>query len=129
VTQIIFHEQSAGIPEIVLARTPLIFTPGKDSFKLPSIVPVNGISVTAGMLEVVLVKDASIKDLDPESFSSFKILQGLKHNIIRCMIQDKKGESLVRYVWRAACLWPLSSLYLPPCEFHSPSSLSCRVVF
>ena len=92
VTQIISHEQPAGIPEIISAGTPQIFTPGRDTFKLPGIVSANGVSVTAGMPEVVLVKDASIKDLDPESFSSFKILQGLKHNIIRSMMQDRAGN-------------------------------------
>ena len=92
VTQIISHEHSAGIPQIALAGNPRIFTPGKDSFRLPNIVSANGISVTAGIPEVVIVKDASIKDLDPESFSSFRILQGLKHNIIRCMIQDRAGN-------------------------------------
>ncbi len=92
VTQIIFREHPAGIPKIVLAGIPRIFTPGKDSFKLPVIIAARGISVTAGMPEVVIVKDASIKDLDPESFSSFKILQGLKHNVIRSMIQDRTGN-------------------------------------
>ena len=92
VTKIISREHPAGIPEIVLAGTPRIFTPGKDTFKLPNIVAVTGISVTAGLPEVVIVKDASIKDLDPESFSSFKIWQGLKHNIIRCIIQDRTGN-------------------------------------
>ena len=92
VTQIISHEHPAGIPEIVLAGAPRVFTPGEDSVKLPNLITAKGISVTAGPPEVVIVKDASIKDVDPESFSSFKILQGLKHNIIRCMIQDKTGN-------------------------------------
>ena len=92
VTQIISHEHAAGIPEIVLAGAPWICTPGKDTFKLPNIVAGKGISITGGIPEVLIVKDPSIKDLDPESFSSFKILQGLKHNIIRCMIQDRSGN-------------------------------------
>ena len=92
ITHISSRERLAGIPEIILAGNPRICAPGKDVYKLPDIIPANGIAIAAGAPEIVLVKDASIKDIDPESFSSFKILQGLKHNFIRCMIQDKAGN-------------------------------------
>jgi ligand-binding sensor domain-containing protein/two-component sensor histidine kinase len=92
VTHISSQERLAGIPEITLAGSPRICTPGKEIYELPGMTPARGIFAAAGPPEIVLVKDASIKDIDPESFSSFKILQGLKHNIIRCMIQDKAGN-------------------------------------
>ncbi|MBI4647989.1 MAG: hypothetical protein HY738_15735, partial [Bacteroidia bacterium] len=46
----------------------------------------------AGIPEVVLAKDAYIRDDNPENFSSFSKLQGLKHDVIRCMLQDKSGN-------------------------------------
>jgi ligand-binding sensor domain-containing protein/serine phosphatase RsbU (regulator of sigma subunit) len=41
---------------------------------------------------IVKVKDPYIKDNNPNSFSSFSKLQGLKHDIIRCHLQDSKGN-------------------------------------
>ena len=45
-----------------------------------------------GIPEVTITKDASIRDQNPQSFSSYGKLQGLKHGVVPCMLQDKVGN-------------------------------------
>ena len=82
----------AGAPKVVLAGKPEIFTPGLDSFLLPKTVPAIDSPYVAGIPEMVLAKDAYIKDNNPQNFSSFTKLQGLKHNNIFCIMQDNNGN-------------------------------------
>ncbi len=82
----------AGKPKIVLAGIPKVCTPGKDSFPLPKVVPAIDSPFTAGVPEVVTAKDAYVKDQNPQNFSSFSKLQGLKHTQIRCLLQDQSGN-------------------------------------
>ena len=85
----------AGKPKIILAGKPIIIIPGTDTFPLPKTIKINFDSlkaVVAGIPEVVIAKDAYIKDQNPQNFSSFSKLQGLKHNVIRCMLQDQSGN-------------------------------------
>ena len=81
-----------GKPKIVLAGTPKVCTPGQGSFLLPTMVPAIDSPFTAGVPEVVTAKDAYIKDQNPQNFSSFSKLQGLKHSQIRCLMQDQSGN-------------------------------------
>ena len=83
---------AAGVPKVVNAGSPQICTPGQDSFLFPRKVLAIDCPFTAGMPEVVIAKDAHIKDNNPQNFSSFGKLQGLKHNSINCMLQDKSGN-------------------------------------
>jgi ligand-binding sensor domain-containing protein/serine phosphatase RsbU (regulator of sigma subunit) len=82
----------AGKPNVILAGSPRICIPGQGTFSLPKNVPATGISVSAGIPEVVLAKDAYVKDNNRFNFSSFNKQQGLKHNSIRCMLQDQLGN-------------------------------------
>jgi ligand-binding sensor domain-containing protein/two-component sensor histidine kinase len=82
----------AGIPEIIAAGTPISNTSGEGIYKLPAVVPAIGKIAITVMPEVVPVKDATIKDDDPANFSSYKILQGLKHPLIESMMQDRSGN-------------------------------------
>jgi ligand-binding sensor domain-containing protein/serine phosphatase RsbU (regulator of sigma subunit) len=97
----------AGKPAVVAANTnilksisstlfpagkPAICVPGQGIFKLPQVSKAIDLPSTAGTGEVVIAKDAQTKDINPKSFSTFKTLQGLKHNNIRCMLQDKSGN-------------------------------------
>jgi len=88
----------AGKPKIIIAGTPRIITPGTDTFPLPKTTPLSfgegqGVrSVVAGIPEVVIAKDPYIRDNNPQNFSSFSKLQGLKHDVIRCMLQDQSGN-------------------------------------
>ena len=82
----------AGTPEVLVAGIPRISVPGTDSFALPKEVPAIHKPVLAGIPEVVAAKEAYIKDQNPESFSIFTKRQGLKHNSIRCILQDRSGN-------------------------------------
>ncbi len=81
-----------GKPKIILSGTPRVCTPGQDTFLLPKTVPAIDSSFVGGIPEVVIAKDAYVKDQNPEGFSSFSKLQGLKHDVIGCMLQDKSGN-------------------------------------
>ena len=82
----------AGKPKIVLVGTPRICVPGQGAFLLPRTVPAIDSPFAAGIPEMVLAKDASSRDENPANFSSFSKLQGLKHNSVTCMFQDKSGN-------------------------------------
>lgn len=82
----------AGKPIIVPAGTPKICTPGQDGFALPMIVAAVDSPFKAGIPEVTIAKDPQMKDNDPASFSVFKVLQGLKTNMIFPIIQDRAGN-------------------------------------
>src|SRR6185436_19255921 len=80
----------AGNPKVVLVSGIVPdATRGQDTFLFPEMTPVVDSAYIAGIPEVVLAKDAYIKDINPQNFSSFRKLQGLKHSISRCMMQDK----------------------------------------
>jgi ligand-binding sensor domain-containing protein/serine phosphatase RsbU (regulator of sigma subunit) len=82
----------AGQPKIIVAGLPKINTPGTDTFLLPKPIATIGKTKLVGIPEVVIAKDADAKDVNPGNFSFYKTLQGLKHNVIRCMLQDKAGN-------------------------------------
>ena len=86
------NKTAAGQPLVLPAGTPKKFTPGKESIRNPVVVEAIGKPFLPSLPEMVPAKDAYIKDDDPENFSSFKILQGLKQPLICSMMQDKDGN-------------------------------------
>src|SRR4030095_15593051 len=82
----------AGIPKTVLAGTPKICTPGKDSFSLPKVVQASSRTFIPGIPEMVMAKDGYSKEQNPQNFSSFTKQEGLKSNNILCMKQDRNGN-------------------------------------
>ena len=84
--------QKAGTPKIVKAGTPRIYTPGQDSFSIPKKVPAIQKSFLPGIPEVVLAQKPDTKDQNPQNFSSFGKLQGMKNAQILCMLDDKNGN-------------------------------------
>ena len=80
-----------GNPKVVVAGIPKVCTPGQDSFALPKKVAAVAKPIIAGFPEVIIAKDASIKDQNPESFSSFGELQGL-NKVVYCSLEDKNGN-------------------------------------
>ena len=83
---------SVGKPKIIFEGKARVITPGQDTFLIPKTMPAIDSPFVAGTPEVVIAKDAYVKDQNPECFSSFSKLQGLKHDVIRCMLQDKSGN-------------------------------------
>ena len=79
-------------PESSVYRSPDRFTPGVDTFLLPKTVKAVEHLIPAGIPETVIAKDAYTKDQNPESFSFYGKLQGLKQSNINCMMQDKIGN-------------------------------------
>ncbi len=82
----------AGIPTVIMAGTPRICTPGQDTFLLPKTVPAIDSTFVAGVPETVIAKDMANKDQNPQNFSTYGKLQGLKHGTIRCILEDKSGN-------------------------------------
>ena len=83
---------SISTPVVNVAKTPKIRFLGEDTLILPVSLEIKDSSFIAGIPEVVFAKDPSVKDQNSQNFSSYNKLQGLKHDAIRCMIQDKKGN-------------------------------------
>ncbi len=67
-------------------------TMGTAQFPLPKKFDAADSQYVAGNGEVLMVKDAFIRDQNPQNFSTFRKLQGLKHNNVQSVIQDKKGN-------------------------------------
>lgn len=82
----------AGLPYITLAGIPEMITPGQNGYSTPKEVASAGHAFLSGIPEVVIAKDAYSKDVNPYSFTAFGTIQGLKHNQIRCLIQDRSGN-------------------------------------
>src|SRR6266542_35521 len=78
----------AGIPRVVIAGVPRVCTPGQDSFSLPKTVLAVDSPFMAGIPEVVNTRDQP----PSQNFSSFRKLQGLKSDVIGCLIEDKRGN-------------------------------------
>lgn len=67
-------------------------TPGTDSFAKPEIISVHDTLIPCINPETTVAKDATSKDQNPENFSTYSKLQGLKHVQVRCLYRDKKGH-------------------------------------
>lgn len=82
----------AGEAKIIIPSSPKISTPGTDTFSFPKIVKAIIKPKYAGVPSIVVAKDAAAKDINPANFSFYKTLQGLLHNSVRCILQDKSGN-------------------------------------
>ncbi len=81
-----------GKPKVFLAGKPKVFTPGQGALFIPQILTAIDHPLLIGIPEVVIAKDAHVKDRNPNNFSSFNKQQGLKHDVVRCISQDKSGN-------------------------------------
>ena len=86
--------QALGRPENRPANLPTKAIPGQNGFILPSLSPAIDRPVAMGIPETSMAKDAHISDHNPDNFSSFSVLQGLKHIQTTCLLLDQLG-----------CLW------------------------
>lgn len=82
----------AGQPEIRKAGRPRVCIPGQDTFALPEKLPAIAQISEAGEPEITQAGEMAVKDHDPASFRYFSKLQGLKHNVVRCILEDRKGN-------------------------------------
>ncbi|HCV15722.1 MAG TPA: hypothetical protein DF637_05255 [Rikenellaceae bacterium] len=79
-------------PKTLTISNPVVRVIGKNGTTKPLITPATGNPIFCKAPQVVEVKDPYIKDINPHNFSSFSKLQGLRHDQIRSMIQDKMGN-------------------------------------
>ena len=86
------NEGEIGKPLIIEADIPRFITPGQDTFLIPRAVPAIKNPFMAGIPEVEIVKDAYIKDQNPQNFSTLSKLQGIKYSSVNCQLQDKSGN-------------------------------------
>ena len=91
-TQARSQADDAWQKKTVACGPPGIRAPGSDSCQLPAVVTASGQTVVAGRPDRIAAGDAAVKDQDPGNFSFFKILQGLNHNSVRCLMTDKAGN-------------------------------------
>ncbi len=82
----------AGIPRVVVAGVPKVCTPGEDGFSLPKTVLAIDSPFIAGIPNIVVAKEAYSTDQNPQNLSSFGRLQGLKSDVVYCLLQDKSGN-------------------------------------
>ncbi|MFM7728085.1 MAG: two-component regulator propeller domain-containing protein, partial [Flavobacteriales bacterium] len=103
----VLKKTPAGIPSIVMANTnvsgvvesqeivagpPVVCIPGTGLFKNPELLIVESVMVSARQPEVVEVRNLAIKDRNSASIGYFSKLQGLKHDIVSCVFQDRTGN-------------------------------------
>jgi len=84
--------QDLGSPKVIKMKAPEVKTPGKDGLRLPEILMVNETGSLCKAPELIQAKDAHSRVNNPQNFSSYSILQGLRHDQIRSMAQDKAGN-------------------------------------
>jgi two-component system, sensor histidine kinase ChiS len=82
----------AGAPVILNISAPVVNTPGENGIEFPKSVKIIDIPVLCKTPEVITVKDAKNSDINPQNFISYSRLQGLRHDQIRSMIQDRRGN-------------------------------------
>ena len=83
---------AAGIPEFVKAGKSAPCIPGENGYSLPHDTSVSEAPYAAGIPEVILAQKAYARDQNPQGFSSFGKLQGMKDAEIICMLEDKAGN-------------------------------------
>jgi ligand-binding sensor domain-containing protein/serine phosphatase RsbU (regulator of sigma subunit) len=84
-----------GAEKVLAVGNPQVFIPGKDTLLLPKAFPIKTETVVknrVGIPEEVIAKDPFTKDQNPNNFSTFGKLQGLKHGSINCLLEDNRGN-------------------------------------
>ncbi|MDX9882832.1 MAG: two-component regulator propeller domain-containing protein [Prolixibacteraceae bacterium] len=82
----------AGKPNIFPVNFPNPCTPGEDGFPFPREIHSTAQPALSGIPQTVVAKSPSGKDVNPYSFMAFGTMQGLKHDQVRCILQDRQGN-------------------------------------
>ena len=82
----------AGRPKQKEFRNPIGLPEGMGGVTPPNITTARDTQILAGAPDIIIAKDMVSKDHNPGNFSTYGKLQGLKHDKIRCMLQDKRGN-------------------------------------
>src|SRR5688572_11342600 len=102
VNQNLLPVSKAGNPTVVptntnihIAGTPRItfgVNPPQTTVKSPGDTSITADTLITAVPEIMIAKDAYTKDQNPQNFSSFNKLQGLKHGNVRCLLEDELGN-------------------------------------
>ncbi|MEJ1238395.1 two-component regulator propeller domain-containing protein [Chryseolinea sp. T2] len=90
---------SAKPNRVVPAGPPKLILPDGEVFKLPEVVPAIDSPFIAAAPEVILMKDAFVKENSLGSFSSIKAMHGLNSNHISSLCEDKAGNLWIGAWW------------------------------
>ncbi len=82
----------AGDSQVLKMKKPVINTPGQNGLDIPREIPVTDLRQLCKAPATVLARDAYSKEINPQNFSSFSKLQGLRHDQVRSIAQDKTGK-------------------------------------
>ncbi len=81
-----------GNPKAVLAGTPKICVPGQGGYSEPVVQLAIDSSFLAGVPDVIMATEPTVKDQNPQNFSSFSKRHGLKNGYIYSMYEDHRGN-------------------------------------
>ena len=82
----------AGKPRVIFGVNAPQAVIGTNGIVVPKDTLITADTLITGVPEIVVAKDAYTKDQNPQNFSSFNKLQGLKHGNIRCLLEDNLGN-------------------------------------
>ncbi|EKD31589.1 MAG: hypothetical protein ACD_77C00296G0011 [uncultured bacterium] len=91
-TSVVSALLSASAPKKIIIHSPVKREMSTNGFTKPNVIKTVEDSILCKDPEQVIVKDPFFKDKNPSNFFYFGRFQGLKHDQVRCMIQDKSGN-------------------------------------
>jgi len=83
---------SASAPKKLTTLPPVKREIGTNGFTKPNVIKTQEKNILCEEPEPVIVKDPFFKDINPSNFFYFGRFQGLRHDQVRCLIQDKSGN-------------------------------------
>lgn len=83
---------SASAPKKLTTLPPVKREIGTNGFTKPNVIKTAEKNILCEEPEPVIVKDPFFKDINPSNFFYFGRFQGLRHDQVRCLIQDKSGN-------------------------------------
>lgn len=89
---VVSNQLSASEPKKLTILPPAKREVSTNEFVNPNIIETTEKNILCGEPEQVIVKDPFFRDKNPSNFFYFGKFQGLKHDQVRCLIQDKSGN-------------------------------------
>ncbi len=86
------HVNSAGMPITSVLREQKELTPGAGKCALPKVASPKITQVIAGEPQIIEAKEMARKERNPLSISYFGKLEGLSHDVINCVMEDRLGN-------------------------------------
>ena len=91
-TPVGLNQLSASAPKKLTIQPPVKREINTNGFTKPNVIKTVEKNILCEEPEPVVVKDPFFKDTNPSNFFYFGRFQGLRHDQVRCLIQDKSGN-------------------------------------